>query len=83
MKRTIHFTKDRYFKDQSVRQAHNVGLAILNGTLRTVNSDNILAGDGNGTLENEPEEVAHYGVPADNSPYSVNTPIGEDKSTEE
>ena len=83
MKRKIIKYTGRYRKDKPVRKAYNVGLAILNGTLRTVNSDKLIAGDGTGTLENEPAEVANFGVIGDNSPYSVNSPEGEDNFTEE
>lgn len=83
MKRNIINYKGRYRKDKPVRFATNVGLAILNGTLRTVNSNKFIAGDGTGTLENEPEEVFNFGVVDNNSPYSVIPPEGEGKPTEE
>lgn len=62
--------KTKFEKDKIQRKAVHVGTAILNGTLRVVNSSLLDVGAGDGSLDNEPDFVRDHGIINDYSPLS-------------
>lgn len=62
--------KTKFTKERIQRRAVHVGTAILNGTLRVVNSSLLDVGAGDGTLDNEPDIVSRHGLIDDYSPLS-------------